>query len=131
MDQLKQVKILVVDDKPANIFVLQELLEKEGRIFFSATNGNDALKIALVEDIDLILLDVQMPDMDGFEVAKILKSNKKTKDISIIFATAEKKEYQSILKGFEEGAVDYLFKPLDAEVTKAKVAVLLKIQLQK
>jgi light-regulated signal transduction histidine kinase (bacteriophytochrome) len=72
-----------------------------------------------------------MPEMDGFEVANILKSNKRTKDIPILFASAEKKERHSIMKGFEEGAVDYLSKPLDPEVTKAKVAVLLKIQLQK
>jgi len=74
---------------------------------------------------------VQMPEMDGFEVAQILKLNKKTKDIPIIFASAEKKERQSVMKGFEEGAVDYLSKPLDPELTTAKVSVLLKIQLQK
>ncbi len=123
--------ILLVDDKPMNIFALKELLEKEGRTFLTADNGADGLKIALNEDIDLIILDVQMPGMDGFEVAQILKSNKRTKDIPIIFASAEKKEQQSILKGFEEGAVDYLFKPLNPEITKGKVAVLLKIQMQK
>ncbi|MCW3085184.1 MAG: response regulator [Bacteroidetes bacterium] len=123
--------ILLVDDKPMNIFALKELLEKEGRTFLTSNNGADALKIALNEDIDLIILDVQMPGMDGFEVAQVLKSNKRTKDIPIIFASAEKKEQQSILKGFEEGAVDYLFKPLNPEITKGKVAVFLKIQMQK
>jgi PAS domain S-box-containing protein len=72
-----------------------------------------------------------MPDMDGFEVAQMLKSNKRTKDVPILFASAELKEQKSILKGLEEGAVDYLFKPLDPEVTKAKVSVLLKLELQR
>lgn len=125
------MKILLVDDVPANILVLEELLAKEDRSFFKATNGTDALKIVLEEHIDLILLDVQMPDMDGFEVAQILKSNNRTKDIPIIFATATKKEHHSMIQGFEEGAVDYLFKPLDREITRAKVGVLLKLQRQK
>jgi len=123
--------ILIIDDKTANIFALEKLLERPERFFLDATNGEDGLKIALANKIDLIILDVQMPEMDGFEVANILKSNKRTKDIPILFASAEKKERHSIMKGFEEGAVDYLSKPLDPEVTKAKVAVLLKIQLQK
>lgn len=127
----ERVTILIVDDKPANIYALETLLDKPDRIFLNATNGNDALKLALNNDIDLIILDVQMPEMDGFEVAQILKLNKKTKDIPIIFASAEKKERQSVMKGFEEGAVDYLSKPLDPELTTAKVSVLLKIQLQK
>jgi two-component system sensor histidine kinase/response regulator len=127
----EQVTILMVDDKPSNLYALETLLDKPGRTFLSATNGNDALKLALNNDIDLIILDVQMPEMDGFEVAQILKLNKKTKDIPIIFASAEKKERQSVMKGFEEGGVDYLSKPLDPELTTAKVSVLLKIQLQK
>jgi PAS domain S-box-containing protein len=130
-DKFQSATILLVDDKDSNLLALQTLLEKPGRIFFHANCGGDALKHALNKDIDLIILDVQMPDMDGFEVAQFLRSNRKTKDIPIIFASAEKKEYQSIIKGFEEGAVDYLFKPLDPEITKAKVSVLLKIQLQK
>jgi signal transduction histidine kinase len=131
MEDLNKVKILIVDDKPANLFALETLLEKPERIFLTATNGSDGLKIALNEDIDLIILDVQMPEMDGFEVAQVLKTHKRTKDIPIIFASAEKKERKSVMKGFEEGAVDYLSKPLDPELTKAKVSVLLKIQMQK
>jgi two-component system sensor histidine kinase/response regulator len=124
-------RILLVDDTPANILVFQELLAREDREILTATNGTEALKIAIDQEIDLIILDVQMPGMDGFEVAQILKSNKRTRDVPIIFASAVKKEQQSIMKGFDEGAVDYLFKPLDPEVTKAKVSVLLKIEAQK
>lgn len=127
----KAVSILIIDDKPANIFALEKLLEKKEHTFLTATNGKEGLTIALNKEVDLIILDVQMPDMDGFEVAQILKSNKQTKDIPIIFASAEKKEHASMMKGFEEGAFDYLSKPLDPEITKAKVAVLLKIQLQR
>lgn len=123
--------ILIVDDKTSNILVLENLLANKDRLLLNATSGKEALKITLNKDIDLIILDVKMPDMDGFEVAQILKLNKRTRDIPIIFASAEMKEHNSILKGFEEGAVDYLFKPLDPDLVKAKVSVLLKIQLQK
>lgn len=123
--------ILIIDDKAANIHTLETLLEQDGRNFIHATSGKEGLKLALSHSVDLIFLDVQMPEMDGFEVAQILKSNNKTKNIPIIFASAEMKERQSIMKGFEEGAVDYLSKPLDPELTKAKVSVLLQLQLQR
>lgn len=123
--------VLVIDDTQANLYSIVNLLSKEGRHFFTASNGSDGLKIALNNSVDLIILDVQMPDMDGFEVARILKSNRKTRDIAIIFASAEKIERESIMKGFEGGAVDYLLKPLDPELTNAKVDVLLQLQIQK
>lgn len=131
MSKTSKAVILAVDDQPANLLVLEHLLDAEDRVLMKATNGNDALQIALNKNIDLIILDVQMPVMDGFEVAQILKLNKRTKDIPIIFATAVSKEHKFMMKGYEEGAVDYLYKPLDPEVVKAKVAVLLKLQLQK
>ena len=122
--------ILVVDDKPANILALESILEGEDRILLNATSGEDALKITLNQQIDLVILDVQMPGMNGFEVAQILKSNARTKNIPLIFATAENKERNLMIKGYDEGAVDYLFKPLDPDIVRAKVTVLLKIQLQ-
>lgn len=126
-----QVTILIVDDKAENIFALEKLLEKPGRSFLTAKSGKDGLTLALKNSFDLIILDVHMPEMDGFEVAQVLKSNKRTKEIPIIFTSAEKKERHSIMKGFEEGAVDYLSKPLDPDVTRAKVSAQLKIQQQK
>ncbi len=131
MKRKNKATILIVDDKPANLLALENLLESDDRVLLMANNGKDALKITLNKDIDLIILDVQMPDMDGFEVAQILKSNKKTKDIPIIFASAERKEHKFMMKGYEEGAVDYFFKPLDPEIARAKVAVLIQVQLQK
>jgi signal transduction histidine kinase len=126
-----EATILIIDDSQANLYSIESLLAKEGRRFLTASNGTDGLKLALANSVDLIILDVQMPDMDGFEVASVLKSNKRTRDIAIIFASAEKNERASIMKGLEGGAVDYLLKPLDPELTKAKVDVLLQIQLQK
>lgn len=126
-----EATILIIDDSQANRYSIENLLQSEGRQFLTASNGSEGLKLALNNNVDLIILDVQMPDLDGFEVASILKSNRKTKDIAIIFASAEKSERASIMKGFEGGAVDYLLKPLDPDLTKAKVDVLLQIQLQK
>jgi two-component system sensor histidine kinase/response regulator len=129
----KQLKdqILIVDDKINNIYALEQILSRPGRDLLSATNGNEALKVALNQEIDLIILDVQMPGMDGFEVAQILKSNKRTRGTPIIFVTAELKDQKNVLKGFEEGAIDYLYKPLNPEITEAKVSVLLQLQRQR
>lgn len=131
MKKITKATVLIVDDKPGNIVALESLLESSDRILLSATNGKDALTTTLNKDIDLIILDVQMPEMDGFEVAQILKSNKRTKDIPIIFASAEKKEHKFMMKGYEEGAFDFFFKPLDPEIVKAKVSTLLRLELQK
>ena len=131
MKKVDKPVILLVDDKPANLIALENLLENNEYSMVKANSGKEALTTILNKSIDLIILDVQMPEMDGFEVALILKLNKKTRDIPIIFASAEKKEHQFMMKGFEEGGVDYLFKPLDPELAKAKVSVLLKVQLQK
>src|ERR1044072_3182451 len=100
--------ILIVDDKAQNIYALEQILAGNDRSISSVTSGNEALKLALNQEIDLIILDVQMPDMDGFEVAQILKSNKRTSETPIIFVTAELKDHKFVMKGFEEGAIDYL-----------------------
>lgn len=123
--------ILIVDDKPGNILVLENLLASPERTLLKANSGKEALQYSLNKEVDLIILDVQMPGMDGFEVAQILKTNKRTRDIPIIFASAESREHSFVMKGYGEGAVDYLLKPLDPELVKAKVNVLLKIQQQR
>lgn len=116
--------ILLVDDRPENLLSLEEILQCPNRRFLKASSGNEALKQVLKnEDIGLIMLDVQMPDMDGFEVAEILKANSKTKDIAIIFVTAISNDEKFVMKGFAQGAVDYLHKPLDVNLTRAKVNV--------
>lgn len=125
------LNILLVDDKQENLLSLESILESPGRKLIKAFNGNDALKIAFEEEIAVILLDVQMPEMDGFEVARILKENQKTRDIAIIFVTAISKEEKYALQGYEEGAVDYLHKPLDVNIVKAKVGVFEKLYRSK
>jgi PAS domain S-box-containing protein len=131
MTKKEKINILIVDDKAANLYAIEQMLAKPGRNFLMASNGQEALRLVLNEKISLIILDVQMPDMDGFEVAQIIKSNKRTQDIPVIFASAEKQERHFVMKGFEEGAIDYLYKPLDQDITEAKVSILLKLHLQK
>lgn len=116
-----KINILLIDDKPENLFSLEVLLEEEDRHFLKATSGNEGLKLALNNEIALILLDVQMPGMDGYEVARVLKSNPQTKYIPIIFVTALSKDITNMLQGYEVGAIDYLLKPLEPVITKAKV----------
>lgn len=123
-------KILLVDDRPENLYSLESMLSEDDRIILKANSGEEALKIAFNEDLSLIMLDVQMPEMDGFEVAHMLKSTKRTKKTPIIFVTAISKEKKYMLQGLEEGAMDYLFKPLDTDVTRAKVDTLLKFYAQ-
>lgn len=125
------VNILIVDDRPENLISLSSILEDESRRIIKANCGNDALKIALEEEIAVMLLDVQMPEMDGFEVARLLKENSRTKDIAIIFVTAISKDEKFTMQGYEEGAVDYLHKPLDVNIVKAKVAVFEKLYRQR
>ncbi len=131
MEKINNSVILLVDDKSANLFALENMLLSDKREIILANSGKEALNIILNREIDLIILDVRMPEMDGFEVAQILKSNNRTKNIPIIFASAEKKEYSSVLQGYDEGAVDYLLKPLDPTITRAKVSILIELQLQK
>jgi two-component system sensor histidine kinase/response regulator len=121
------LNILLVDDKEENLISLESILDDPKRNLIKAHSGNEALKIAFEEEIAVILLDVQMPEMDGFEVARLLNDNPKTKDIAVIFVTAISKEEKYALQGYQEGAVDYLHKPLDINIVKAKVGVFEKL----
>lgn len=123
--------ILVVDDHRENLIALEAILDGEGRNLVMAQSGNDALALALKQEFALVLLDVQMPEMDGFEVAELLRQNRKTRHLPIIFVTALSKEEQYIFKGYECGAVDYLFKPIDATILEAKVRVFLELDRQR
>ncbi len=120
-------KILLVDDRPANLEALQALLEEDDREFYLANSGAEGLKLAMQIQPSLILLDVQMPEMDGFEVAELLSSNKKTEFIPIIFVTAIDYDKQYQVKGLDKGAVDFLFKPLDPTITRKKVDSVLRL----
>ncbi|MDB5010846.1 MAG: response regulator, partial [Mucilaginibacter sp.] len=113
--------ILIVDDREENIIALEALLARDDIRIFSTTSPNDALKLAWENQISIALIDVQMPEMDGFELVEMLKSNPRTKNILIIFVTAISKDAKYAVKGFSTGAVDYLYKPLDPYITAAKV----------
>jgi PAS domain S-box-containing protein len=125
-----KVNVLLVEDRIENLFALEKMLAGEDRVFHKATSGKIGLKLALNNEIALILLDVQMPDMDGFEVAKLLRSNPKTKNIPILFVTAISKEAKYVVQGYDSGGVDYLFKPLDVDITRAKVNTFIRLYKQ-
>lgn len=115
------INILIVDDREENIVALEALLNQTDIKIYSTTSPNDALKIAWENNIAIALVDVQMPEMDGFEFVEMLKSNPRTKDILVLFVTAISKETRYAVKGLGVGAVDYLYKPLDPYITSAKV----------
>jgi PAS domain S-box-containing protein len=115
------VNILIVDDRKENIIALSALLDRDDIRLFSTTSPNEGLKLAWENQISIALIDVQMPEMDGFEFVEMLKSNPRTKDILVIFVTAISKEAKYAVKGFGVGAIDYLYKPLDPFITLAKV----------
>lgn len=124
-------KILIVDDVEANLVALKAILKSENAEVFAADSGNQALKILLENQIDIVLLDVQMPNMNGFEVAELMRGNARTKDIPIIFVTAINKEEKYIFRGYELGAVDYIYKPVNNEILKSKVNVFIRLNEQK
>ncbi len=123
--------ILIVDDKPQNLISLEAVLEGPGITFVKAHSGNEALSKILESEFALVLLDVQMPDMDGFETAVYLRGNKKTRHVPIIFVTAISKDKKYIFKGYESGAVDYILKPLDPDILINKVKIFLDLYRQK
>ncbi len=124
---LSPMNILIVDDTPTNIDVLLNFLADSGFVISVAPDGNKALKIINQRKPDLILLDVMMPGMDGFELCKQLKDNDATKDIPIIFVTA-KVDTSDVLQGFQAGGVDYITKPFEREEVLSRVKTHLKIQ---
>ncbi|MDX6427224.1 MAG: hypothetical protein QOD52_2629 [Gaiellaceae bacterium] len=120
--------LLLVDDRPQNLLALQAILEPLGYDLVSAGSGAEALRILLHRhDFAVILLDVQMPDLDGFEVAEVIKQRERTSMIPIIFLTALSKEERHVFRGYEVGAVDYVFKPFDPDILRAKVAVFVEL----
>lgn len=124
---LSGAKILIVDDTPANLKVLRQALEPEGYSILIATSGEAAIKIAKNAQPDLILLDVQMPGIDGFETCRRLKEDESTENIAIIFVTA-RAETESLVQGFRAGSVDYIVKPFQNEEVLARVHTHLKIE---
>jgi len=120
--------VLIVDDVPKNIQLLGNILNNEGYDIIIAENGKEALE--RISDVlpDIILLDIMMPEMDGYETCKILKENDRTRDIPVIFLTA-KTEMEDIVKGFNAGSVDYVTKPFNSTELMARVKTHIKLKI--
>lgn len=124
----QEIKLLVVDDREDNLFSIETILEKDGYIIRKANSGRAALKTLLKEvDFTLILMDVQMPDLNGFETANLIYQREKLRHIPIIFITADNHGDENVFKGYEMGGVDYIYKPINAELLRAKVAVFVEL----
>src|ERR1041384_6676594 len=117
-------KILLVDDREDNLFSMETLLESGGYQFVKASSGRQALKILLKEyDFALILMDVKMPNLNGFEAAALIYEREKLRHIPIVFITANNYGEENVFKGYRSGAVDYIYKPINPDLLRAKVAV--------
>jgi len=125
--QADRARVLLVDDRSENLLALEAVLEPLPCALTSVTSGEEALKELLNKDFALVLLDVQMPGMDGFETAELIKGRERTRNLPIIFVTAISKERHNVYRGYSSGAVDYVFKPYDPSVLRSKVAVFLEL----
>jgi len=123
--------ILIVDDSPTNLCAMEKVLGILDAVVLKAQSGNEALSLMLRHDFAVVLLDVQMPDMDGFETAALMRDDEAIRYVPIIFVTAISKTEEYIFKGYEAGAVDYLFKPVNPEILRNKVKVFLELDRQK
>lgn len=126
-----KTNILIVDDLKENHLVMESVLTDPQLNIVKAMSGEEALSLCLEHDFSVVFMDVQMPGMDGFETAELLRSIERTKNIPIIFVTAISKEQKSIFKGYEVGAVDYLFKPIDPIILKSKARIFKDIYNQR
>jgi PAS domain S-box-containing protein len=122
-----KINILLVDDHPENLLALEGILESLGQNLVRATSGTKALKCLLNQDFAVILLDVQMPDMDGFETAALIRQRERSRHTPIIFLTAFSSSDEMVTKGYLQGAVDYLFKPINADILKSKVTAFVEL----
>jgi PAS domain S-box-containing protein len=119
--------VLLVDDRPENLLALEGILEPLGQNLIYAHSGEDALRQLLRHDVAVILLDVQMPELDGFETARLIKQRARTSHVPIIFVTAISKDEEQVFRGYSAGAVDYVFKPFNPEVLRSKVSVFIEL----
>lgn len=130
-DEQHKPKLLLVDDRPENLFALSELFKSLDVELVKAESGQEALRQILRHDFALILMDVQMPEMDGFETAELIRGNEQTAHIPIIFVTAINKDDKHVFKGYSLGAVDYIFKPICSRILLSKTKVFIELDKQK
>ncbi len=125
-----QAKLLIVDDLPENLLALEALIKREDRIVYKALSADEALSLLLQHEFAIAILDVQMPGMNGFELAELMRGTEKTRNIPIVFVSAAGRELNYAFKGYESGAVDFLHKPLDIQAVKSKVNVFVDLYRQ-
>lgn len=130
-DPSSDVCLLLVDDLPENLFALEPLVRAPGRRVFTARSGEQALSLMLEQRFALAIIDVQMPDMDGFELAELMRGTERTRHIPIVFVTAAGRELNYAFRGYEAGAVDVLYKPLDPHAVRSKVGVFVDLFRQR
>ena len=128
---MELTNVLLVDDLPENLRALSALVRADDRMIYQARTGEEALALLLEHDFALAIIDVQMPGMDGFELAELMRGTGKTCHIPIVFVSAAGRELNYAFKGYEAGAVDFLYKPLDAEAVRSKVNVFVVLYKQK
>lgn len=125
------INFLLVDDLEENLVALEALLSREGLTLLRACSGSEALEVLLDHDVALALIDVQMPEMDGFELAELMRGVERTRHVPIIFITAGIREGQYVFKGYDAGAVDFLFKPIDPQILKHKTETFFQLARQR
>src|ERR1700761_582102 len=128
---LSPVKCLIVDDLEENLLALSALLERPDVELLTARSGREALELLLVHDVALAFLDVQMPEMDGFQLAELLRGSERTRHIPLIFVTAGAREQHRMFKGYESGAVDFIYKPIEPHILKNKADVFFELYRQR
>ena len=125
------IKVLLVDDLEENILALEALLQREGLHLLKAKSGDQALELLLAEDVALALLDVQMPGMDGFQLAEFMRGNARVRHVPIIFVTAGSADLQRRFRGYEAGAVDFIQKPIETDILRSKANVFIDLYRQR
>lgn len=130
-DAQPRVKFLLVDDLEENLLALSALLARDDVEVLTARSGFEALELLLVHNVALAFLDVHMPDMDGFELAELIRGSERTRHVPLIFVTAGSRDQHRMFKGYETGAVDFLYKPIDPHILKSKADVFFELHRQK
>ncbi len=128
---LPPVKCLLVDDLEENLLALSALLRRDGVQILTARSGSEALELLLLHDVALALVDVQMPEMDGFELAELIRGSERTRHVPLIFVTAGSRDQHRLFKGYETGAVDFLYKPIDPHILRNKADIFFQLHRQK
>jgi len=125
------INFLIVDDLEENLLSLAALLQRDGLVFLKARSGDEALELLLKNDVALALLDVQMPGMDGFALAEFMRGSERARHIPIIFLTAGTADTQRRFRGYEAGAVDFIQKPIEADILRSKAEVFFDLYQQR